>query len=106
MDSMIGRIESELVDIDNMLSTPGLSERDYSELRKSEKISKEQLRVLYQVREQYLDDVYTTTELQELFQVHSFLAPFVLVTEKATGNKGTLEFIHNPRVYFNFIEDK
>jgi hypothetical protein len=37
--------------------------------------------------------------------VHSFLAPFVVVTEKATGEKGTLEFTHMPRFYFNFIAD-
>jgi hypothetical protein len=45
---------------------------------------------------------WTTAQLGEDFEVHSFLAPFVLVTRKADGAKGTLEFTHNPRVYFDF----
>ena len=61
--------------------------------------------IIEELKETY-PDVYTTTELQELFQIHSFLAPFVIVTERATGIDGTLEFIHSPRVYFNFIEDR
>lgn len=52
------------------------------------------------------EDVYTTDDVRELFEVHSFLAPFVSVTQKATGEKGTLEFTHSPRFYFNFIVDK
>ena len=53
----------------------------------------------------YGEDVYTTDELREAFEVHSFLAPFVSVTKRATGEKGTLEFAHMPRVYFNFCKE-
>ncbi len=49
-------------------------------------------------------DVYTTNEMQELFKVHSFLAPLVFVTQKTTGKKGTMEFTHLLRFYFNFTE--
>jgi hypothetical protein len=45
---------------------------------------------------------WTTGELQDEFQVHSFAAPFVIVTRKADGVKGTLQFNHDPRVYFGF----
>lgn len=49
--------------------------------------------------------VWDTTELQEEFRVESFLAPFVLVTRKADGVKGTLLFQHEPRMYFSFVEE-
>jgi hypothetical protein len=48
---------------------------------------------------------WNTTELQEDFIVKGFLAPFVTVTRKKDGVEGTLEFTHNPRKYFNFVED-
>ena len=49
-------------------------------------------------------DVMTTDEVREKFEVISFLAPFVMVKRKADGVKGTLEFTHMPRFYFNFVE--
>ena len=48
--------------------------------------------------------VWDTDELQQDFHVLSFLAPFVLVQRKSDGKKGTLEFVHSPRWYFNFTE--
>lgn len=48
---------------------------------------------------------WNTTELQMDYSVHGFLAPFVTVTRKVDGVKGTLEFTHMPRFYFNFIPD-
>lgn len=48
--------------------------------------------------------VWNTKEVQEDFEVLGFLAPFVLVREKATGKKGTMMFQHRPRFYFNFEE--
>lgn len=50
--------------------------------------------------------VWTTPELTSAFEVLAFSAPFVIVREKATGKKGSLEFTHSPRFYFNFVEDK
>jgi hypothetical protein len=51
------------------------------------------------------NDVMTTDEVREKFEVISFLAPFVMVKRKSDGAKGTLEFTHMPRFYFNFIAD-
>lgn len=51
------------------------------------------------------DQVWTTTDLARDFTVHSFLAPFVLVTRKSDGARGSLEFTHSPRVYFNFEQE-
>jgi hypothetical protein len=50
--------------------------------------------------------VWTTEDLTRDFIVHSFAAPFVIVTRKSDGKKGTLEFMHSPRVYFNWEQDR
>jgi len=47
----------------------------------------------------------TTEEVREQYEVHAFAAPFAIVTRKADGKRGTLEFTHSPRVYFDFQED-
>jgi hypothetical protein len=47
-------------------------------------------------------DRWTTEELIRDFTVEGFMAPFVVVTRKSDGVKGSLEFTHSPRVYFNF----
>jgi hypothetical protein len=48
---------------------------------------------------------WDTDQVRDLFEVHSFLAPFVFVTRKKDGVKGVLEFTHSPRWYFNFTPD-
>lgn len=45
---------------------------------------------------------YNTEQVQEHFVIHGFLAPFVSVTRKSDGKKGTLQFVHSPRIYFSF----
>ena len=49
--------------------------------------------------------VWDTAELQQDFDVQSFLAPFVLVRRKSDGVMGTLKFQHQPRYYFTFEEN-
>jgi hypothetical protein len=49
-------------------------------------------------------EVWTTEQMREKFEVISFLAPFCTVRRKSDGKKGTLEFIHSPRFYFDFVE--
>jgi len=46
--------------------------------------------------------VWTTQELSNDFEVIGFMAPLVVVRRKADGVKGSLEFQHSPRLYFNF----
>lgn len=46
--------------------------------------------------------VWDTTELSEDFEVLGFMAPLVVVRRKSGGERGSLEFQHNPRFYFNF----
>ena len=49
--------------------------------------------------------VWNTAELCAEFEVSGFMAPFVVVQRKADGCKGSLEFQHSPRWYFNFALD-
>jgi hypothetical protein len=47
----------------------------------------------------------TTEELRAEYDVLGFLAPIVVVRRKSDGVKGSMEFTHNPRFYFNFVPD-
>lgn len=47
---------------------------------------------------------WDTDQLREEFEVIGFLAPFVAVRRKSDGVKGSMEFTHSPRFYFNFVE--
>ena len=49
---------------------------------------------------------WTGDELRRDFTVLQFMAPFVVVARKSDGVKGSLEFTHSPRVYFNWQEDR
>ncbi|MBX7102593.1 MAG: hypothetical protein K1X57_00830 [Gemmataceae bacterium] len=46
--------------------------------------------------------VWDTSELAQDFTVIGFMAPLVVVRRKADNVKGSLEFQHQPRFYFNF----
>jgi pterin-4a-carbinolamine dehydratase len=46
--------------------------------------------------------VWDTVQLTKDFQVIDFGAPFVVVKRLSDGAKGSLEFQHHPRFYFNF----
>lgn len=48
--------------------------------------------------------VWNTEELGTDFQVHSFLAPFIMVTNLETNKKGIMMFQDMPRFYFGFEE--
>ncbi len=46
--------------------------------------------------------VWDTTELQEEFEAIGFMAPLIVVRRRSDGVRGSLEFQHSPRFYFNF----
>lgn len=50
-------------------------------------------------------EVYDTDQVRENFEVLGFMAPFVVVKRKSDGKKGSMEFQHMPRFYFNFVKD-
>ena len=45
---------------------------------------------------------WNTDELRRDFDVIGFQAPYVVVTRKLDGRKGSLQFQHAPRVYFDW----
>jgi hypothetical protein len=55
-----------------------------------------------QILEARYGSVWDTTELARAFEILGFLAPYVMVSRRADGCKGSLEFQHHPRFYFHF----
>ena len=52
--------------------------------------------------EELHSQVWDTQQFRDEFFVEGFLAPFVVVRRKSDGQRGSLEFQHHPRFYFNF----
>lgn len=50
--------------------------------------------------------VWSTDELTNDFDIIGFMAPYVVVVRRADKVKGSLEFQHSPRFYFNFEPHK
>ena len=46
--------------------------------------------------------VWDTDQLTEDFEAVGFMAPLIVVRRRADGVKGSLEFQHSPRLYFNW----
>jgi hypothetical protein len=49
--------------------------------------------------------VWDTNELRRDFDVLGFAAPLVVVRRKSDGVRGSLEFQHSPRFYFNWLRE-
>ena len=49
--------------------------------------------------------VWDTAELSREFEVLGFAAPFVEVIRKLDQRRGSLEFQHHPRFYYDFKPD-
>lgn len=49
------------------------------------------------------DPHWTTDEARAEFEFLSFLAPFAVVRRRSTRERGSLEFTHDPRFYFNWL---
>lgn len=77
----------------------GLTIKDYGrQVPLNEQAARAKLEAQYGIM-----NVYSTDEVRELFTVEGFSAPFVVVTRKSDGVRGSLEFTHSPRLYFNFV---
>lgn len=46
--------------------------------------------------------IWTTSEMQEEFDALGFMAPFIIVRKRNTGERGSLMFTHSPRYYFSW----
>jgi hypothetical protein len=51
------------------------------------------------------EQVWDTQQLREDFDVTGFMAPYVGVRRKADNVIGSLQFQHDPRLYFSFKAD-
>jgi hypothetical protein len=54
------------------------------------------------LEEKNVGEVWTDEELRQLFAVSHFDPPYVKVTRKSDGCRGTVAFIDSPRLYFSF----
>jgi hypothetical protein len=50
-------------------------------------------------------NVWDTDEISKNFEIIGFMAPFCVVRRRSDDVKGSVEFQHNPRFYFNFEKD-
>lgn len=50
--------------------------------------------------------VWDTDQLMDEFQAIGFMAPLIVVHRRSDGVKGSLEFQHSPRFYFNWQPHK
>ena len=48
------------------------------------------------------DNVWDTDGVSKDFQIEGFMAPFVTATHRGTFEKGSLQFCHHPRFYFDW----
>ena len=55
--------------------------------------------------EEKYEQVWDTQELQKDFSVKGFAAPYCIVKRISDNKSGIISFQHNPRFYFNFIEE-
>lgn len=46
--------------------------------------------------------VWTTSEMSAEYEALGFMAPYIIVRKRETGERGSLMFTHSPRFYFNF----
>jgi len=46
--------------------------------------------------------VWDTDQMREDFDALGFMAPYIIVSRKADGVKGSLKFQHAPRFYYSF----
>ena len=49
--------------------------------------------------------LWDTQQLAQDSEVIGFVAPLVVVRRRSDGVKGSLEFQHRPRFYFNFVPE-
>jgi hypothetical protein len=50
--------------------------------------------------------VFDPSELHQSYEVQGFMAPYVILRERATGKLGSMEFQHSPRYYWGFQADE
>jgi hypothetical protein len=67
---------------------------------KGEPYSKLELEILYEGK------AYDSVEVTLEYVLTRFLEPYVFVTRKSDGAKGSMSYQNEPRIYYDFIEGK
>ena len=49
--------------------------------------------------------VWDTDQMRADFDALGFMAPYIVVSRKSDGVKGSLQFQHEPRLYYSFKPD-
>lgn len=49
-------------------------------------------------------ECWSTEEVTQEFDILGFMAPFCTAVRMETGKKGTLAFVHRPRIYYGWRE--
>jgi hypothetical protein len=75
------------------------------EIRRQEQAELNSAAAEREVLEKTHGKVWSTDELRADFEVLGFMAPYVVARQRSTGKKGSLQFQHSPRYYFNWVED-
>lgn len=52
------------------------------------------------------DPHWTTDEARAEFEFLGFMVPFAVVRRRSTRERGSLEFAHSPRFYFNWLPEE
>jgi hypothetical protein len=93
---MITQIIKQDSNIVNENDLKGLS-REFNAAIQSDDKTLERLRL-----EGTYGQVWNTDQARDTFEFDGFCAPYVTVIRKSDNVRGTLEFQHSPRFYFNF----
>ena len=48
------------------------------------------------------DNVWTSDQISQDFNIEGFMAPYVVGTRRVDNVRGSLTFTHSPRFYFDF----
>ena len=58
--------------------------------------------ILNELKERY-SEVWDTEQMQKTFEVLGFSMGYCVVVRREDGQKGSLDFCHSPRYYYNFM---
>lgn len=74
-------------------------------------VAEEKAVLLEELKEAYPDvhqrvqdgeECWTTEEVTQEFEILGFMAPFCTAVRISTGEKGSLLFVHRPRIYYGW----
>lgn len=89
-DNLRGHMTSEVVDVELKMMLEAINRVPRS---------RDQLK-------EHMGEVWDSDELRERFEVLGYRAPFAVVRDRKTGERGSVLFQNNPRYYFGFSPER